>query len=102
MEKAVAEHLLEECAGRVAQQGLDIVPGGDQRGAVVDPDAPDALGRQHGAAGAQPIDPRHPKARIAREILGKLGGRGGLEAQIHFELHRLRQHFDDLDRLQPP
>ena len=69
--------------------------------AVVDPDAADALGRQHGAAGAQPIDPRHPKARIAGEILGQLGGGGRLEAQIHFELHRLRQRFDDLDRLQP-
>ncbi len=75
--------------------------GGNQRLAVIDPDAGDALGRQHGAAGARPIDLRHAKRRVAGEILGQLGGGGGLEAQVHFELDRLRQGLDHLDRLQP-
>ncbi len=100
MEKAVAEHLLEERIGRVAQEILDRMAGGDESLAVVDPDAGDALGGQDRAAGALPIDLRHAKSRVAREILAELGGGGRLEAQIHLEIDRLREGLDDLDRLQ--
>ncbi len=65
MEKAVAEYLVEERVGRLAQDILDPVPGGEERGAVVDADAGDPLDRQHGAARAQPID------AAARESSGR-------------------------------
>ena len=74
--------------------------GSDERHAVVDPDPGHPLGGQDGAAGALPIDLRHAKGRVVREVLAELGGGGGLEAQIHLDLDRLREGFDDLDRLQ--
>ena len=87
VKEAVAEHLVEERARPpCCSSAIDIVPGGEQRRAVVDPDAGDALGGQHRAPGAPPIDPRHAKARVAGEILGELGGGRRLEAQIHLEL----------------
>ncbi len=77
------------------------MPGGDQPVAVIDPNAGDALGRQHGPPGAPPVDLRHPKRRVAGEILGEFGCRGRLEAQIHFELNRFGECQHNLDRLQP-
>ena len=66
MEKAVAEHLVEEGSAALRNRSSMRVPGGDQRRAVVDADARDPLERQHGAAGAPPIDPRHAEVGIAR------------------------------------
>ena len=57
---------LKNAAGGVAQQVGDRWPAASERGAVVDPDAGDPLDGQHGAAGAQPIDPRHAKSRGRR------------------------------------
>ena len=80
VEKPVAEHLVEECFGCFLQQRVDVMPSGDKRGAVVDPDASDAACRQHTVAGAPPIDPRYAKSGVAGEILGEFGGRRRLEA----------------------
>ncbi len=102
VKKAVAEHLIEKGAGGFCQQLVDAVPGGEQRGAVVDADAGDPRQRQHPAAGALPVDLRHAKARIAGEIFGELGPGRGLEAQIHLESDHFGQGLNDLDRLQPP
>jgi len=99
MKKPVAKHLIEESLGRLAQQRADIVPGGDQRRAVIHPDAADAIGRQHAASGALPIDARHTECRIASEILGELRCRRRLEPQIHFDLDRLGEGAGDLNRL---
>ena len=100
MEEAVAEHLVEEGGGGLGEDGADIVAGGDERGAVVDADADDALQRQHALAGAPPVDARHAEIGIAGEILGELGGGGGFEPQIHLDAHRLGEGAHDLDRLQ--
>ena len=59
---------LKKDAGGVVQQVGDRMPGRDQPVAVIDPNAGDALGRQHRAPGAQPIDLRHPEGRVAGEI----------------------------------
>ena len=102
VEKAVAKHLVEKCAGRFGQEILDRVPGGDQRRAIIDADSGDPLQCQHAAAGAPPIDFGHAKIRIAGEIFGELRGGGRLKTQIHLELHHLGQGLHHLDRLQPP
>jgi hypothetical protein len=98
--KPVAKHLVEESLRRLAQQRADIVPGGDQRGAVVDPMPPmrSVVSTRVRCAANRP---RHVKCRIAGEILGELRGRRRLEPQIHLDLDRLGQGAHDLDRLQP-
>ncbi len=100
VKKSVAEHLLEKRRRGVAQQIGDRMAGGDQRAAVVDPDAGDPLGGQHAMPGAPPIDLRYAKARIAGEVFAQLGSGRRLVAQIHLDLDRLRQRLDHLDRLQ--
>ena len=92
---------LKKDARCVLQQIGDRMPGRDQPVAVINPDAGDALRGQHRPPGAPPIDLRHPKRRVAGEILGEFGGGGRLEAQIHFELDRFGEGQHDLDRLQP-
>ena len=102
MEEAVAEHLIEKSGGRLAKEVLDPVPGGEDRGAVIDVDPAYPLQCQHGAAGAQPIDPGHPEIRVAGEILAELSGRGSLEPQIHFNPDDFGQCPNNLDRFEPP
>ena len=92
--------LKNDAAAFCSRSGIEC-PAAISAVAVIDPDAGDAFGRQHRAPGAPPIDLRHPKGRVAGEILGEFGGRGGLEAQIHFELHRFGEGHHHLDRLQP-
>ena len=101
MEETVPKDLVEEGCRCVVQQVGDRMPGRDQPVAVIDPNAGNALGRQHRAPGAPPIDLRHAKGRVAGEISRQFRCRGGLEPQIHFELHRLGEGHHHLDRLQP-
>ncbi len=77
------------------------VPGSEKRRLVVDADPGYPLERQDGAAGAQPIDPRHMEVRVPGEILGELRGRGSLQAQIHLEPDHLGERLHHLDRLEP-
>ncbi len=48
----------------------------------------------------RPLDLGHAEARIIRDIARHLGDGRGLHAQIHFELDRLRQGLDRIDRAQ--
>ena len=102
MEEAVAEHLAEEGFGRFLQQRINNVPGGHERGAVVDADAiDDSVDGQDDARSALPIDARHAKAAIAGEILGEFRGGGRLEPQVDLDLDRFFERARDLNRLQP-
>lgn len=101
MKKTVAKYLVEEGSGGLAQQIFDAVPGGEKRRFVVDADSVYPLERQDGAAGAQPIDPRHTKVRVPGEIPGELRGCGSLHPQVHFDPDHLGERLHHLDRLEP-
>ena len=98
MEEAVPEDLVEEGAGRLAQHVVRVVAGRDQGVALVDRDTLDPLQREHAPAGALPVHRRHQEAGILGEVLAQLGGRGGLEAEVHLHHHALREGADHLDR----
>ena len=102
VKEAVAKHLVEDRAGRLFDNRVEVVAGGDQRLALVDGDALDAFEGQHAAGGAPPIDLGNAEALVSGKILAQLRGRRRLEAQVHLDRHRLGQRPHHLDRPQPP
>src|SRR6516164_10211821 len=101
MEKTVAENLVEESSGSLAEDLLDPVSGSEKPHAVIDANPVDPLYRKHGAAGARPVDTGNAEARIAGEIFPELSGSRGLQPKIHLEPNDLGEGLNDLDRLKP-
>ena len=92
---------LKKAAAALRNRSSMRCPAARSAALVVDADPGYPLQRQHGAAGAQPIDPRHAEIRVAGEILGELRGRGSLQAQVHLEPDHLGERLHHLDRLEP-
>ena len=64
--------------------------------------AVDPFQRQHFARGAVPVDRRHAEVGVLARVLGHLGERGGLQAEIHLDRDRAgkrRHHFDHAQAL---
>ena len=86
----------------VRPRAWQIIAFGGKRRHIGERDAVDPFERQHFALRPVPIDDGHAKIPFFLRVLGEFGGRRGLQAKIHFDLHRARQRIDDFDRLQPP
>jgi hypothetical protein len=88
----------------VIAQRLPVEPGGVDCGEIVHRDRVDPLRGHHAGAGARPVDLRHTEGRIvvARDVLGHLRHRGGLQPQVHLQPHPFGQRVHHRDRAQPP
>ncbi len=73
-----------------------------ERRHLVDRNAADPFQGHHPARRALPIDGGDAEILVAHEIVGHLGGGGGLEAQIHFLHHRVGEGPHRLGQMQAP
>ena len=102
MEKAVAEDLQEEGAACVLQNGLGIVPGSQDRFAVIDGNSADPFGGQHSASGPRPIDVGNVKSRVVGEVFAKLVRGSSLVSEVHLQFDRIGQSLNRFDGLDAP
>ena len=79
-----------------------VVAGGLDGREVVEADAVDPFDRQHVAGGEVPFRLRHAEIRVVLGVLGELGHRRRLEAQVHLDGDGAGQGLDDLQGLQAP
>ena len=102
VEEAVAQRLAQERLHQPPGDERQVVAGGLQRLRVGELDALDPVEGQHVARRQVPFHRRHAEALVAGGELGHLGERGGLEAEVHLDLHRARQRIDHRHRPEPP
>ena len=107
VEEAVAHGVAQERAQDREAQRLQVVAGGNKRGAIRDRHAVDPFQRQHALGGAAPVDAGHAQAAVgqglvAGDVVGHLGDGGGLQAQVHLDLDAAGERVDHGHRAQPP
>ncbi len=100
VKEAVAEHHIEKGVRRLLDDGEQIMPGRFQGVDLVDGNSMDPFQRQHPPGRPLPVDGGDGEGRIVGEILGDLGRRRRLEAQVHFHGHRLFEGPDRIDEAQ--
>ena len=100
MEEAVDHRLAQEGADQDRGERLAVVPGRDQRVAVVELDPVEPFERQHPPRGAPPVDLGDVIAGLGDHILAQLGRRGGLALEVELARGPLAEMRDDQARPQ--
>ena len=102
MKEPVPEDLFEEYPRRAGENLTGCDAGRLDSVDLVDRNTLDPGQGENAARRSFPVDGGDLELRVVGEVLAKLGGRRRLEAEIHFEIHRLLEIADDLDRFQAP
>ncbi len=101
VEEAVDDRLPQEGADQGCRERLAVVPGRNQRVAVVELDPVEPFERQDPARGSPPVDLRHMEVGLGDHILAQLRRGGGFALQVELAHGPLAEMGDDQPRPQP-
>ncbi len=100
VEEAVPDGVAQEGLDHRPAEGLRVVPGRHDGGAVVEADALDPFAGEDVAGRQLPVGLRHTEIRVALRVLGQLGHRGRFEPEVHLHHHRAGEDLHHFARAQ--